>query len=398
MTQNIPHSHASRLLIVDANPETREFTAAVARALGFLVATAADAVECRTRSQELAPTVILLDPTGLGTNEIEMFRWLRREHGAAALIIACDAGPDVLGLAEELGLAYGLHVNVALSRPLTAPALEAALEPLLDVSRRLTERDLRRAIERSQLVVHYQPKVLINPGECAITGVEALLRWDHPDHGLIHPEAFIGLAEQHGLIDALTDFVLQTGIEQIAEWNRLGLKLDLSVNLSSKLVTDADFPARMREFLAVRKVDPAQLTLEVQETAMFENPHGTAELLAGLRETGVGLSLDDFGTGYSSLTQLYALPFSEVKIDRSLGMDLGGNDSSRGMVRAIIDLAHRIGLTVCCEGVESDAALGFLRSAGCDYAQGYYIARPMSVRDIARWLAGANDGALRMAS
>jgi EAL domain-containing protein (putative c-di-GMP-specific phosphodiesterase class I) len=275
---------------------------------------------------------------------------------------------------------------------------DAALAPLILESPRLTIDDLRRAVDESQLVVYYQPKVLPDPGQCAMTGVEALLRWAHPDYGLIHPDAFIGLAEQHGLTGALTDFVLETGIDQIAAWDGLGLKLDLCVNLSSMLVTDGDFPARMRACLAARNVDPAQLTLTVKAGASVENPFGGTEILARLREAGLGLALDEFGTGYSSLTQLYLLPFSEVKIDRSLGRALPRHDSSRGIVRAIIDLAHHVGLKVCCDGVESGAALNFLRDAGCDYAQGHYIARPMSVPDIARWLAGADDDALRMAS
>lgn len=289
-------------------------------------------------------------------------------------------------------------MSAASSKPLTAPAVEAVLESRLATSQRLTAEDLRRAIDGSQLVVHYQPQVLAAGHDSPITGVEALLRWAHPHYGLLFPEAFTGLAERHGLIGALTDFVLETGVDQIAAWNGLGLTLDLSVKLNSTLVNDAAFPARLRELLAARRVDPAQLTLEVKEGADVENPFGLTEILARLRDAGSGLSLDDFGAGHSSLTGLCALPFTEVKIDRSLGRDLAGNDSCRGIVRAIIDFSHHIGLEVCCEGIESAAALDFLRDAGCDHAQGDFIARPMTAEGLARWLAGADDGALRKVS
>jgi EAL domain-containing protein (putative c-di-GMP-specific phosphodiesterase class I) len=398
MNRKSPRRQPNRLLIVDANPDTRAFAAALAEQAGFLVATAANAREGRERGATLAPTVILLDPQDLGAPDIDLFDWLRREHSHAALILACASPFSVLGSAEEMGLAYGLQVSVALRKPLSADILAAALEPQIIRGHRFGVEDLRRAIDRSQLCVHYQPKVLATHGDTPIAGVEALLRWEHPDYGLVYPDEFIGLAEQHGMISALTDFVLQTGIEQIGEWNRLGLKLDLSVNFSAKLVTDADFPVRLHEFLSRHSVDASQLTLEITEAATFDNPLGNTDMLARLRDTGIGVSLDDFGTGYSSLTQLLAMPVGEVKIDRSLGMEISGNESSRGIVRAIIDLCHNVGLKVCCEGVEDAAALDFLRAVGCDYAQGYYIARPMSARDIARWLSGANDGSRRMAS
>jgi EAL domain-containing protein (putative c-di-GMP-specific phosphodiesterase class I) len=232
-------------------------------------------------------------------------------------------------------------------------------------------------VDRAQLRVHYQPKVCITNRAWSVTGIEALLRWDHPDYGLIYPEHFIGIAERNGLIAGLTDFVLQAVVEQISEWNRIGLNLNLCVNLSPTLVTDDDFPDRMLDFLRQRNVSPSQLTIDITETAALADPEPTFEIPTRLREKQFGLSLDDFGTGYSSLTQLYKLPFSEIKIDRSFGMELGHSEKVRTIVRAMIDLGHSLNFSVCCEGVESASALAFLQQAGCDSAQGYYIARPM---------------------
>ena len=256
-------------------------------------------------------------------------------------------------------------------------ALEAALTPLMVQRPRFTETDLRRAIDRAQLRVQYQPKYRATHNGWAVAGIEALLRWEHPEHGLVYTLEFIRLAERCGLIAGLTDFVLQTGLDQIAEWNRAGHKLDLSVNLSSTLVTDADFPERLLDCLEARGVAPEQLTLEITEIASLVDPGDTLDILSRLRMKHFGVALDDFGTGYSSLTQLSKLPFSEVKIDHSIGLSLPKTPFGRGMARAIIDMGHHMGMKVCCEGVESAAALEFLHQAGCDFAQGFYLARPM---------------------
>jgi EAL domain-containing protein (putative c-di-GMP-specific phosphodiesterase class I) len=156
----------------------------------------------------------------------------------------------------------------------------------------------------------------------------------------------------------------------------------------------------MNDFLAARGVAPEQLTLEITESAAIDDPRCTADILVRLRQKRIGLSLDDFGVGYSSLTQLYKLPFSEVKIDRTIGSELPQTGATRTIVRAMIELAHNLGLKVCCEGVENAAALEFLHQAGCDYAQGYHLARPMSAQGLAEWLsanAAAGSG-LRLAS
>ncbi len=384
--------NANRLLIAGADPDMRRFAAQVGEGLGFAVECAGSESQFRAEVAQFAPTVVLIDDLGLGDAELALFRWLGAQHGRPALI--------AVGAAEAGG-ADEVHISVALKRPLTAESLEAALAPQRVHRHLITVDDLRRAVDRAQLLAHYQPKVRRGSHGWTVTGIEALLRWNHADYGLIYPDEFIGLAEQHGLIAGLTDYVLQAGIDQLGEWNRAGMKLDLSVNLSPTLLTDLDFPDRMSEFLSTRGVAPEQLTLEITETAALANPAATLEILARLRERHIGLALDDFGTGYSSLTQLYKLPFSEVKIDHSIGMELTHTAATRMIVRAMIDLGHHLGLRVCCEGVESKPALDFLQHCGCDFAQGYFIARPMGPEQLARWIADANTvktEALRTAS
>jgi EAL domain-containing protein (putative c-di-GMP-specific phosphodiesterase class I) len=389
MRSKMPPQHLNRLLIADANPVSLALITEVGTALGFAIAHAGTAADLHDEFARFAPTVLVLDPAGLGSADLKFVSGLGQPSGKAAVIMV-SRDERHLASAEELGLAYGLHVSVALRQPLSREALEAALAPQIVRAYQFTDMELRRAIDRAQLVTHYQPKVAATAEGWTVVGIEALLRWDHPDYGLVYPDEFIELAEGCGLIGALTDHVLQSGIDQLSEWNRAGLRLNLAVNLSPKLVNELEFPERMAAFLSERGVAPEQLTLEITETAALEDPRRTQEILSRLRAAGIGLSLDDFGIGYSSLTQLYKLPFNEVKIDRTIGMELSHTSATRTIVHAIVELAHNLGLKVCCEGVESAAALEFLHQSGCDFAQGYHLARPMAGGPLIKWLLGPN--------
>jgi EAL domain-containing protein (putative c-di-GMP-specific phosphodiesterase class I) len=282
----------------------------------------------------------------------------------------------VLGSAEQLGLSHGLKMAGLLQKPIMLTDLEAILERHLSAPAEPTLADLRRALDRGQFVTHYQPKSRYHSQRWQVTGVEALIRWQHPDLGLIYPDRFIPMAESSGVIAAMTDFVLQEGIRQLGEWQQQGMSLDLAVNLSPRLVRDLDFPDRLAELMQGHGLENSRLTLEITETAALEDPARTRDILTRLRVKNFGLSLDDFGTGYSSVTQLYQMPFSELKIDKSLGMELQQSREAQTIARSLIDLAHNLGLKVCTEGVETAAALEFLEKANCDYVQGYHLGRP----------------------
>ena len=398
-TQN-PAQNPNRLLVLDHDPDARALISLVGDELGFSVAQASSDAQFHEQYLRLRPTVILVDPEGLDSAGTAIFSWLAGQRSHSAIILTGASEALAVSARQELGLAYGLDVSMVIGKPLSAAAVSAALSTQCITARSVRPEDLCRAVDRAQLRVHYQPKVNIINRAWTVLGIEALLRWDHPDYGLLYPDQFIGVAEEHGLIAGLTDFVLQAGIEQLCAWNRAGLQLNLSVNLSPRLVTDDEFPDRMLDFLRQRKVSPTQLTIDVTEAAAMENPEHTYQLLTRLRAKEFGLALDDFGTGHSPLTQLYHLPFNEMKIDHGLGMELGHSEAVRTKVRAMIGLGHSLGLSVCCEGVESATALQFLQQAGCDAAQGYYIARPMPQEDLARWFAGVNawkNGELRRA-
>ncbi len=375
----------NRLLIADTDADTRRIAGDFAAAHGYTIAYAADEAQFRDLVGRFAPTVILIDPLGLAPQDFDALRWLGLRRGGSTLIVVTAQDPCPLA-PEEIHMAYGLEVAMAQAKPLSRSMLEAVLLPQLIRSRQLCETDLRRAVDRAQLCAYYQPKLRRAAQGWELAGIEALLRWNHPEHGLVYPDDFIELAESHGLIGALTDYVLQDGIDQIAAWNQRGHRLGLSVNLSAKLLTDVDFADRMCDFLFSRGVAPDQLTLEITESAAFGDPPSTLEILSRLRARGIGLALDDFGIGYSSLTQLYKLPFSEVKIDKTIGMELAQTPAARMIVRAIVDLGHHLGLSVCCEGVESKTSLDVLHQCGCDQVQGYYIARPMAADDLGQWV------------
>src|SRR5258705_11828880 len=370
-------STLNRLLVVDDHPDILDFVGQVAESVGYTVAKAQSQEEFHALLPGFKPTLVMLDLQMPGGDGIELIRALARQNAKANIVLASGMDQRVLNAAEQLGKSHGLSMAGVMQKPIMLGDLECLLGRHFESRREVTAEQLRRAVDRAELRVHYQPKVRLTDASWRIDPAESLVRWEHPEFGLIYPDEFIPLAESSGVIAALTDFVLQAGIEQVGAWNRLGLDLGLSVNVSPKLVTNLEFPDQLAELAGRANVDNSQLTLEVTETAALSDPAHTLDILTRLRVKKFGLSLDDFGTGYSSVTQLYQMPFSELKIDKSLGMDLQRNVEARTIVRSLVELGHNLGLSVCCEGVETEQALAFLGSIECDSAQGYYIARPM---------------------
>jgi EAL domain-containing protein (putative c-di-GMP-specific phosphodiesterase class I) len=323
------------------------------------------------------PTLIVLDLQMPGVDGIALLRELGRRRCLAPIAIASGMDARVLSSAEQFAGSMGLTVAAALSKPVMLADVEELLIRHRQAEEWVDPQDLARAVDRGQLVAHYQPKAELTQSGWLMSGAEALLRWQHPEYGLLYPDRFIPMAEDNGLVGALTDWVLQTGIAELSVWKRAGLNVTLAVNLSAKLVNDIEFPDRLATLMAEHGLANGQLTIEITETAALTQPSRTLDILTRLRVKGFGLSLDDFGTGYSSLTQLYRMPFNEIKIDKSLGLALGYDREAQTMVRSMVELAHNLGLKVCAEGIESLAALQFLERCGCDFAQGFHLARPV---------------------
>jgi diguanylate cyclase (GGDEF)-like protein/PAS domain S-box-containing protein len=249
--------------------------------------------------------------------------------------------------------------------------------------------ELRRALEQKQLIVHYQPTVDLKQRE--VTGVEALLRWDHPTRGMVLPDEFIPLAEQTGLIKGLTIFVLNEALQQLHMWQKAGLHLRMAVNLSARNLNDPDLVRQLDELLNRWQVLPQQLQLEITESAIMEDPPRAMSTLSRLYAMGIKLSIDDFGTGYSSLAYLKQLPVHEIKIDRSFVKDMAINNEDRVIVRSTIDLAFNMGHRVIAEGVDSQETLNLLTGMGCDLAQGFFISSPLGSNELYQWLRDNPD-------
>jgi EAL domain-containing protein (putative c-di-GMP-specific phosphodiesterase class I) len=317
-----------------------------------------------------------------GMDGIEALRYLARQSVSAGILLASGMDQRVLSSARQLGESLGLRMLGTLQKPAMLEDIEALLSRHLEADERISLEDLQRAINEHELVVHYQPKLERAARDWQVVGAEALVRWRHPRFGLLYPGDFLPLAEQSGMILGVTDFVLTDAIRQIGHWRQSGLHLNAAVNLSPRLVQDLEFPDRLGRVLKEFDVSADQLTLEVTEAASLHDPELVMDIFTRLRVKGVGLSLDDFGTGMSSLTQLYKMPFSEVKIDGSLISEVIDAKPAATVVRSIIDLAHNLSLTVCAEGVETSPQFEFLEQLGCDALQGEFIAHSMPAGEI----------------
>ncbi len=243
---------------------------------------------------------------------------------------------------------------------------------------------LRAAIRQGQLVLHYQPKVDLVSG--ATVGAEALVRWNHPSRGLLGPDEFIGLAEQTGQMRGLTARLLEISMEEYARWEREGLGLEMSLNLSARNLLDEDLPDEVGSFLERQGLHGDRLTFEITESAFLQDPERARGILTRLTAMGAKVAIDDFGTGYSSLSHLRILPVHELKIDKSFVINMVADDNDAVIVRSTIDLAHNLGLKVTAEGVETGAVLDRLVALSCDMAQGFLIARPMPAPQLEEWL------------
>ncbi len=247
--------------------------------------------------------------------------------------------------------------------------------------------ELREAIQSGQLTLYYQPQ--IDHRSLRVIGVEALVRWNHPQRGFLGPDSFIPLAEEAGLIGPLTHWVLRTALAQRVILQRSGYELDMAVNLSARNLQDTDLPASIQALLAETGVAAKHLTLEITESAVMSNTSDALSILTELDRMGVTLAIDDFGTGYSSLAYLKRLPVDKLKIDKSFVLDMETNDNDAVIVRSTIDLAHNLGLKVIAEGVETQDAWDTLEVLGCDCSQGYLMGRPMPADTLVGWLRDA---------
>lgn len=379
-----------RLAVLDDDPEIAEIVGQLGEEVGFASTVTTEADRLFAAMAENPPDAIVLDLQMPQNDGIQVLRRLADERNPAGILIMSGMDERTILASKQYAESKGLRVVGHLQKPVMPDELKDTLALLRSATGPLTVEDLESAVRLHQLAVHYQPTVKrFADGTWDIASVEALLRWDHPGRGVIAPEAFLGMSEESGIIGQMTDYVIQTALAELKVWHSRRLNLGLRVNIAANLITDIDFPDRLESQLRQHEIDPSYLTLEVTETAMLDRQSDTYDILTRLRVKQISLAMDDFGIGYSSLTQLFRMPFNEMKIDRSLVLDVPTSREASIMVDALVGLAHRLDLSVCAEGVETEEILEFLSATGCDSAQGFLIGRPVPARDVptacARW-------------
>jgi diguanylate cyclase (GGDEF)-like protein len=288
--------------------------------------------------------------------------------------------------ADELMRCADLALEGARQEKQPMAAYDDAPKPVALLNQLSLLGELRHAVEHDELLLYYQPKIELATGR--IAGAEVLLRWQHPTRGLLGPIDFVPFAEQTGFIRRMTRWILDHAIAQAAEWHRTGQSLSLAVNISADDLSDSRFDSRVAACLTRHQLPPSLLTLELTESGFIEDPARALQMLDALAALGVSLSIDDFGTGYSSLSHLARMPVHEVKIDSSFVRGLESDPEFSTVVKSAIDMGHGLGLRVVAEGIESESAASLLREFGCDIAQGYFYARPMSRDALHLWLEG----------
>lgn len=377
-----------RLIVLDDEEDICELVSRTASGCGYDVFATTNPRQFLDHIRTHPPAVVVLDLKIPGMDGVEVLRRLPELGTTADILLISGVGDRVLDTAFRIGRERGLRMVGVLSKPVRVAELREMLTKISqdDVSA-ISDDRLSEAIVRGELVLHYQPVKDLKAGR--IYGVEALVRWQHPGRGLLLPADFVPLAETCGLADPLADWVAEKAIRQAADWKRQGTDLLVSINVSATTLHDYGFPDRLERLCAGVGVEPSRLAIEMTETAAMQDATRLMDVLTRFRIKGFQLSLDDFGTAYSSLVQLRRLPFSSLKIDRSFVSSMLESQDDAVIVDTIIGMGRNLKLLTIAEGVESDAILKALAAKGCDFAQGYHIAKPMPAENIPDFVAAA---------
>lgn len=385
-------THANRLLVLDDDPFVPRWIRKVAEHEGYDVSICTDLQTIHAICRSARPTLILMDLTlGGGYEGLEALRLLAAEHCTTPVVLTGAAEPGVLHSASRFGMTLDLSMAGILPKPIELGQLQRTLTAHLHdvqepsaVDRMLFETPgtatvdedrLKEAFDADELRVYYQPMVSLRTG--TVAAIEALVRWQHPLRGLISPNSFLPLVDRADLTAALTYFVLESALDECRGWARAGHPAAVSINLPASLLRDPVFPDGVDALIERMDVPPGSLTFEIDESAAIGHVHDLLDALTRLRLKGYRLALDNFGTGFSSLVDLRNLPFSQLKINKSLVLEARSHQAARGIVEAVIEFGHRIALEIVGEGVEDPETLALLRDAGCDLAQGFLISRPV---------------------
>lgn len=390
-----------RILLVDDEPFMLKLLANQLARLGCDDVVAFEHAEdalVELKRDAAAVSLVLCDLQMPNMDGVELLRHLARLGYEGGLVLVSGEDRRILRTVQNLATAHGLNVVGCLHKPVSLEQLQQVLAGTISRSatavrasrKSYDAEELRRAIAGGELVNHYQPKVEIATG--SVAGVETLVRWRHPQDGMVYPDQFISTAEQHGLIHDLTRAVLTDALRQARVWHDMGLDLHVAVNVSMDNLGALDFPDFVARAVAKVGIPLTSLVLEVTESRLMQDLLAPLDILTRLRLKHIGLSIDDFGTGHSSLAQLRDIPFDELKVDKGFIHGAGRDASMRAIVEASLAMARQLDMRTVAEGVEDEADWNFVRSAGCDIAQGYYIAKPMPAEALAGWITAWNSG------
>jgi EAL domain-containing protein (putative c-di-GMP-specific phosphodiesterase class I)/ActR/RegA family two-component response regulator len=387
-----------RAIVVDDDPISCEICSAALRSLGYSSSEhAANGAEC------LALIAAGGEPVRLIISDLNMpvmdgltfMRGLKDVAFTGSIIVLSSMGSSILSLSASLGETHGLDVLGALSKPLKFNSLAALLaKPKVKVAAKpwagtaapsFTPAQLQAGFEAGQIVGYFQPKV--SPKTGLVKGAEVLARWQHPEHGLISPQAFISLAEEAGLIGALTSSLAISALQATARMRSIIPEFKVSVNMSADAFLECAIVDDIASWLASAGLSGSALVIEITETQHLETSSQSLESLGRLRLMGIGLSMDDFGTGYSNLAGLQAFPFTELKIDRSFVTSVATSEVAKNSVIASVELGHSQGLNVVAEGIETAEQVYTLAAIGVDEIQGYFVSRPVAESAFLAWLA-----------
>jgi EAL domain-containing protein (putative c-di-GMP-specific phosphodiesterase class I)/FixJ family two-component response regulator len=394
-TEGVEADLQPAILLVDDDSFMLDLQTRMLRDLGFRNVVAAgngrQALE-RLAAGGRAPDIIVCDLNMPGMDGIEFLKTMSAHAFEGSVILLSSEGVRIMNTVQKLLSGGRLVVLGALEKPAPSEALRALMQRWKPVATSrlarpeqlpLAPEEVSEAIRADRLLLHYQPKVDLRTG--ALVGFEALVRIDHPRHGIVFPDRFVDVAERSGSIGRLTRWVLHAAVGQLARWNAEGLAAHVAVNVSMEDLCAPDFASGAARTVRDAGASPTAVTLEVTESRAMSASMAPLETLVRLRLARFRLSIDDFGTGHSSLAQLRDLPFTELKIDRGFVHGAHSNQIIRPMLEGSIGLAKRLGMTAVAEGVETVEDLDLLRDSECDFAQGYLVGRPMAAAALPAW-------------
>lgn len=343
--------------------------------------------------------IVILDIKMPKMDGIEVLRELAGKLVSSSLILISGVESGVLNSTAMLAKELGLNIAAQLPKPFPPQKLVDVLTNIISDDEvksfkhtghnggevySFSKAEIEDGLSKGQITLFYQPQIDLNTRQ--LCSVEGLVRWNHPTLGLIPPNHFLPLVNKHRLLDALTDHVIECAINAESVWNKLGIEINTSINVNASNVINLSLPEKLETLANNAEITPSKICLEVTESELMTELIPSMDTLTRLRLKGFRLSIDDFGTGFSSLLQLYRIPFTELKIDRSFIKNLATNSESRIIVETCILLAHKLGMKVVAEGIEDRETFTILHELGCDIGQGYYFSKPLPEHELHVWL------------